>query len=76
MRLPTPNLFTSVGIVLPVHIAPRRPKAPRARVSSEPAADAGRPDVHASVAEAPVTVTLVPVDERVRALGGSGDRDG
>lgn len=75
MRLPTPNLFASVGIVLPVHIAPRRPKAPRVRVSSEPAG-ADRPDVHASVAEAPVAVTLVPVDERVRALGGTGDRDG
>jgi hypothetical protein len=76
MRLPTPNLFTSVGIVLPDHVAPRRPRASSVRVSSDPAPGADRPDAHGSAAEVPDAVSRVPRDERRRALGTAGDRDG
>lgn len=76
MRLPTPNLFTSVGIVLPDHVAPRRPTASSACVSSDPASGADRPDANGPVAEVPEAVSRDARNERRRALGTLGGRDG
>ncbi|PVZ05260.1 hypothetical protein C7388_105254 [Methylobacterium radiotolerans] len=67
MRPPIPDLFTRVGIVLPDHIAPRRPPAARAGVSSDPASGAGRPDRQGAGAEVADAVSTVPPDGRGRA---------
>ncbi|MEL6064573.1 MULTISPECIES: hypothetical protein [unclassified Methylobacterium] len=74
MRPPIPDLFTRVGIVLPDHIAPRRPGAAPAGVPGDPGA--GRPDRHGPGAELPDAVPAPPSEERGRALRAAGDRDG
>ncbi|MGT2488206.1 hypothetical protein ACU4GA_24225 [Methylobacterium oryzae CBMB20] len=76
MRPPIPDLFTRVGIVLPDHIAPRRPGAAPAGVPGDPGAGAGRPDRRGPGAEIPDAVPELLPGERGHALPAAGDRDG